>query len=260
MGTRRDFQIALLLAFAALPAGMAVSIAIEYFPYLKEHLGLSFLVSALVTLALFAWAAGLAIRGEREAEREGAKNRIIPLIGMIIFGLALSAAWYFWPRNKVNNTEAPLEIDATIDGVDYPNGTEVHGLKWDESYSGARLFITNQSDRSYSELEIYIRTNLLIRDIVFSNSNRVSRVWTPVHIAGLAIIDPKTGKNAAHSKPFGTGFKINCDKLIDHETLEIIVAIVGERPAEKPQWLSATADYIAFGRSEHGRLKPAFVG
>ena len=120
---RRDFQIALVLGIAAMPAGVAVSEAIEYFPYLKEHPGLSFWGSAIVTLALFALAAGLAIRGEREAEREeGAKKRMIPLIGMILCGLGFVAfgGWYFWPSATIVLTEpdrhpaAPKEASPSI--------------------------------------------------------------------------------------------------------------------------------------------------
>jgi hypothetical protein len=71
---RKDFQIALILALAALPAGLAVSEALEYFPFLKEHSGTAFLVSSAVTFILLGLAAVLAIRGEREAERGGAKK------------------------------------------------------------------------------------------------------------------------------------------------------------------------------------------
>jgi hypothetical protein len=67
---RIDLKIALTLGIAAPPAGLAVSEAIEYFPYLKAHPGLSFWASTLATLALFASAAALAVRGERHAERE----------------------------------------------------------------------------------------------------------------------------------------------------------------------------------------------
>jgi hypothetical protein len=67
--------MALVLSLAALPAGMAVNEAIEYFPYLKEHPGLFFFGKRASNLALFALAAGFAIRGERETEQRGAQKR-----------------------------------------------------------------------------------------------------------------------------------------------------------------------------------------
>jgi hypothetical protein len=135
---RIDFQIALILAIAALPAGVAVSEAIEYFPYLKAHPGLSFWASTLVTLALFASACALAVRGERDAEREGAKRRIIPLIVVTVFALGFlgSSTWYFWPQstsqsasplsalpssNKSDESRKPLSMrqlfDSEFDGL-----------------------------------------------------------------------------------------------------------------------------------------------
>jgi hypothetical protein len=107
---RREFLTALVLSVAAIPAGMAASGAIEYFSYLKDHPGLSFWGSTLVTLALFALAAALAVRGERDAEREGAKKRMTPLIGMIVCGVGFVgfAAWYFWPpQSSVQAIGAP---------------------------------------------------------------------------------------------------------------------------------------------------------
>jgi hypothetical protein len=110
---RNDFKIALLCFVASVPAGVAVSEAIEYFEFLKAYRGLSFYSSATITLILLAAAAILAVRGE--AEKQGAKKRMLPLIGMIVFGIGFigCAAWYFWPANASVETASiknPAEI------------------------------------------------------------------------------------------------------------------------------------------------------
>jgi hypothetical protein len=111
----KEFQIAILCAVASLPAGLAMSLAIEYFPFFKAYPGLAFWGSLLVTILLLVAAALIAIKGERAAEREGAKERMIPLIGMIVFGIGFVActAWYFGPI--ASTIEAPKNVDnATI--------------------------------------------------------------------------------------------------------------------------------------------------
>lgn len=107
---RKDFQIALLLAVASLPAGLAMSIAVDYFPYLKEHPGVGFWFSTGATFLLLSLAALIAIRGEQEAEREGGQRRMIPLIGMIVFGVGFvgCATWYFWPFGQNQNAEQAM--------------------------------------------------------------------------------------------------------------------------------------------------------
>lgn len=81
-----------------------MSLSTEYFPFLKWHQGAVFWSSFGVTIFLLILAAVIAIRGERAAEREGAKKRMIPLVGMILFGIGFigCASWYFWPIDTKN--------------------------------------------------------------------------------------------------------------------------------------------------------------
>ena len=86
---RQDYQIALLCAATALPAGLAMSSAPEYIPFLKEHPGIVFWTSLIITFTFLALAATIAIKGERAEERAGGKRRMALLIGVIVGGTVL---------------------------------------------------------------------------------------------------------------------------------------------------------------------------
>jgi hypothetical protein len=96
---RRDYQIAIVCSIASIPAGLATSTAIEYFPTFKQYPGAAFWTSGCVTMLLLASAAFLAIHGESTAAREGAKGRMIPSVGVIVSSLAffLFFVWHYWP-------------------------------------------------------------------------------------------------------------------------------------------------------------------
>jgi hypothetical protein len=116
IGMRRDFQIALLCAAAAIPAGVAMIEAPEYFPVLKAYPGTFFYGSAVITIGLLGAAVLIAIRGEREAEREGANKRMIPLVGILLFsaGFIGFALWYFWPSDWIVSGTGYLFVIAAI--------------------------------------------------------------------------------------------------------------------------------------------------
>ena len=101
---RIDFQIAILLALAALPAGVALMAAPEYIGILKEYPAPFFWGGLILTAVFIAAAIIIALRGEASEPRLGHKRRMTALAGMIIFGLGFlgSAAVYFWPQRPAN--------------------------------------------------------------------------------------------------------------------------------------------------------------
>jgi len=150
--------------------------------------------------------------------------------------------------------DAPLYMGIHHEILSFESGADANGIKWNDSYSGVMLIVKNTSDWPYSDIEIFIRTNIEIKDIGFSSSNCGGHAWAPFGVS-ISIMNQKTGKNVALPKPGGTTFKINCDKLLNHEKLEILAAVTGPKPADKPQWITATADYVTFTRPEHRTFK-----
>jgi|HubBroStandDraft_5_1064220.scaffolds.fasta_scaffold71264_2 hypothetical protein len=129
---RRDFQFALVLGLAALPAGMAVSEAIEYFPYLKGHPGVGFWGSFAITVVLLVFALGIAIRGEHKAEQEGAKRRLIPqlsrestpsIVALIVFLSLIISITSVYQYNKFHGyyNQPPYPSEASAPSPTFPD-------------------------------------------------------------------------------------------------------------------------------------------
>jgi hypothetical protein len=103
---RRDYQIAILLAIAAIPAGIALMAAPDYIEVSKEHPGLFFWGGFILTICLVAAAIVIALRGEASGARPGHRRRMIALtlviIGLLFIGGGVGV--YFWPTRP---TDAP---------------------------------------------------------------------------------------------------------------------------------------------------------
>jgi len=127
---RRDFQIAILLALAAIPAGVALMAAPEYIGILKEYPGPFFWGGFALTAGLFGAAIAIAFRGEAAEPESGHRRRMIALIGMIIFGLGFlgSATVYFWPARSITDLAGTPESASDI--VFLPP-KRTYTLRWD---------------------------------------------------------------------------------------------------------------------------------
>jgi hypothetical protein len=179
---RKDFLISLLCAISAVPLGLAMSVAPDYFRALKAYPGTFFWSGIGLTAFLLVLAAIIAIRGERAAEREGAKKRMIPLVGMILFGIGFigCASWYFWPTSETalvaedERSKKPLSIPISITSLPAPGYARYSGLypnfeatsvpegandpgKYDPPYIGVRdVYISNTSLSKSVTLRIFL--------------------------------------------------------------------------------------------------------
>lgn len=99
---RIDFVIALLLFGASVPGSYAVSYASERVGFLKNHSDIAWYGSVVLAAALVLLAMIVAVRGEKKAERKGARKRMLPLIGMLVSGTAFVACfvWYMAPARE----------------------------------------------------------------------------------------------------------------------------------------------------------------
>lgn len=93
-----------------------MSIAPDHIAYLKEHPDFAWYGSVLVTGILILAAIIVAVRGEQKAEREGGKNRMLPLVGMLCSAVAffVFSVLYLFPYSKATVAENHV-IEKTVE-------------------------------------------------------------------------------------------------------------------------------------------------
>jgi len=96
----RDRLIAILLALAAIPLGVALMAAPVLFPALPQWvLGSLFCGGLILGAALIAAAIIIAVRDEEESKAQGKGFRFWPVIVIAVAVLAIGvAAWKLWPK------------------------------------------------------------------------------------------------------------------------------------------------------------------
>jgi hypothetical protein len=88
---RRDFQLAIILAVAAIPAGTALMAAPEYLHLTGSALAAAFWGGIALTAVLIVLAVAIALRGEAQAPQKGHGQRMIAILGMAFCGTGFMA-------------------------------------------------------------------------------------------------------------------------------------------------------------------------
>jgi hypothetical protein len=88
------------------------------------------------------------------------RTKLIGTIGTLIIALLVS-----WMAFR----SAPLGIFSISQNMNYGANKDVYGIKWNDLYSPSRTVISNEHGDQYYALEIFIRTDLIIKEI---GSNR----------------------------------------------------------------------------------------
>jgi hypothetical protein len=149
------------------------------------------------------------------------RTRLIGTTGTLVIGLAIS-----WVAFR----PAPLDTSFSRIIENYSEGTDIGGIKWKSKYAGFRLFLRNDSEFQYTNINFQIRTDVLIAGIGFIT--KFSQCAAKANIPGLSIggvsigLSDKQGKTSYTPMELTEGdiFKVICDKLLPHDPLEIIVA------------------------------------
>jgi len=155
---------------------------------------------------------------------------------------------------------APLGVVAIAENTKYEDGSIIDGIIWRDRYYPLKLIIDNTSGDSYHDLEMLVRTDVIIKDIWFNGEDKCSFKAT---LPGILIAHPETtittpdGKSV--TKPInmnaGSVFRVSCEKLSASSVLEIVAALVPKPPnpgrlRSFPSWVIVDATYTAFGRPE----------
>jgi hypothetical protein len=234
--TWRGWSIALGIPAAVIGAGFAV---LGFHFILGIFIGCVGSILLLLTSLYFS------------RKQSGAYRFVVSLVSFAFLGLF---AW-LWFR------PASIEVTAISMSDGYESGTIIAGIKWDEVYSEARLIIENKSDSVYTEINAYVRTDLLITKIgsMNPNSHCQSAPLMPFQITGATLgIVGKDKETPERALPLFTPesegvrasqFKLHCDKLLPGEIIEAVVALVSSKERVPPKWISAEVEYDAFGRT-----------
>lgn len=122
---RRDYQLAIILALAAIPCGAWITVAPEYLHLTGVPLAATYWVSMGLTAILLTLAVAIALRADARMPPKGHGIRMLAIIGMGIcgFGFLAFATLFFIQRPSKTQSEqaqAPAMPDVTLRFV-YPD-------------------------------------------------------------------------------------------------------------------------------------------
>jgi len=148
---------------------------------------------------------------------------------------------------------APISISFLRMAENYTDGIDVAGIKWSGKYSGLRLFLGNDSDSQYTNIDFMIRTDVYIADIGFETKfSQCIRAPTIPNLAigGVSIGDGKTMQPMRMTK--ATVYKIFCDKLLPHDQIQIVIATTQDFMSggfSEPAAVAMRGSFDGFGRA-----------
>jgi hypothetical protein len=167
---------------------------------------------------------------------------------------------------------APIRISAfPLDG-NYEGGIPIGGIVWKDNYSDVRLSIDNDSYWTYANIDIIIKTNVLIAHVGSASpltSCTSSVDFGGVNIAGAEMHVTKDGLSESvplftpeAKDTYGTQYRILCDKIVGGNNLDLIIAVVPgmfKKQREKASWISATVKVDTLGREFEKAIRVCFV-
>ena len=124
----------------------------------------------------------------------------------------------------------------------YPTGTVINGIEWKPEYTELRIWITNNSNVDYEDLDILVRP-----------SNPIVHAAQASSIPGVSLVDADNasirmtqGKSAIPLDLLATdaGYRIGCPKLAPNTTIEIVMAIADIRYASSPGMPVTDSNYV----------------
>jgi hypothetical protein len=126
---------------------------------------------------------------------------------------------------------APLEIQMIRHRGDFPEGETIGGISWTHNYSELRVSFLNQSEQSYDDVNMLIRTDLPVAKTGFitNPSNCALNLQSNVPELRIKTYDKKTGDRAEYplfDLSNKAPYQLHCDKLLPHLPVQIVFALV----------------------------------
>jgi hypothetical protein len=197
--------------------------------------GLFFGAAGMISPGYYWWAVGLVILsfvllfidGFLEPKLKGHpawRISFLSIIPVFLFGFLFGTVL----------VPAPLKCGTfAFDGY-YGDGTNMYGISWKKGMSDQRVVVENPTGHDYQNLDVYVSTDALIREVGQKTGiPGVSFIKQESPIANIHFTGNDTTGNKTESEGTlgGVGtIRMLCDKLPNHSTIEIVMAIGRQSP------------------------------
>jgi hypothetical protein len=228
---------------------LGIGVGLAMTGYVNFWLGIAIAALAVVVLLLDLW----------RLVRNGSflKKGMAFSIGIICVGLITWIA--FRP--------VPLGASFALGPGNYPENSEIGGIKWEKGFSDVRLILSNDTKLDFGNIDLTVKTNQFIAKIgsmdAFSQCKSAPIDQMHVTILSLDITDASGKKQTILGTPAAAkSFRVHCDVLLSGDDIHLVIALLnvnafknGQRPdtlfapPENARWAMVDATYDAAGRT-----------
>lgn len=186
-------------------------------------------------------------------------------IGYFIVAILIAIPTWFATR------QAPLIMMSAIPMGNYQTGSDVQGIRWKGEYLPLDASLINQTDFDYSNVRIWVRTNLVIAKIAFAGENdcKAEPELPGLEITSATISRTDSRGGVTSSRIFSKGqdvvatvFAVQCDKFIAHSQIEMAFAALRWPPGTSGtvEWVAVSARYFGGYKNRDEFLTKCLTG
>jgi hypothetical protein len=182
--------------------------------------------AGIVLGAYFWWAVGFVYLGLTVLLVDSLLEKCGPIIkGALIVGVVfLSATFtvgFVW-------LDARLDISSTSALANYPEGTDVYGIKWKPHYSELKVGFYNPTSRDYDDLDVLIRPVGVMTIAIAQVGTFPPCSWGRTVLTSATTRSTETdGDRRMELSGSTVPFRVRCPKLPKDATLQVVIATRG---------------------------------
>jgi hypothetical protein len=154
------------------------------------------------------------------------------------------------------------------------DGTNIYGIEWKNNYSELSIIITNDTNVNYTDLDIYIRTDMMIA--AGGIAPGVNQCFTEGDIPGLSVAGQRFTVHGMEGGPLeiplfnmqvkkSSIYRIRCARTAAKSRIDAEFAIVAggfdlnPPPKIQAKWAKVSMDYDASFRHRPRFFKQCFI-
>lgn len=132
--------------------------------------------------------------------------------------------------------DLPLEVASVTIDAEHPQGSSIAGIQWRPEFTELQVFIGNPSTSNYYDIDVIVRPDLPVAKIAqrtdipgISLEDRHGSTTTLVRVEGAQKTTVPLVLLATDS-----GYRVRCEKLSARTTMQLVLAVVQMKVADKP--------------------------